>query len=126
MLLRHIKGRFFIHVSFSFCLILHNLTQWSDFLAKQNYFLFGHKLSPCYLQKLIQVYWKMSVYMTGVVIMEDVDLYNIIAYINLVNLILFYFSAYSIPVMFISRKVTQDKRVVTNFRHLKTRIAKNN
>ena len=28
--------------------------------------------------------------------------------------------------MLISRKVTQDKRVVTDFRHLKTRIAKNN
>ena len=30
------------------------------------------------------------------------------------------------PVMLISRKVTSDKRVVTNFRHLNTRIAKNN
>ena len=30
------------------------------------------------------------------------------------------------PVMFIRRKVTQDKRVVTDFRHLNTRIAKNN
>ena len=29
------------------------------------------------------------------------------------------------PVMFISRKITQDKRVVTDFRHLNTRIAKN-
>ena len=28
--------------------------------------------------------------------------------------------------MLISRKVTQDKRVVTDFRHLNTRIAKNN
>ena len=36
------------------------------------------------------------------------------------------FSAYSNPVMLISRKVTQDKRVVTDFRHLNTRIAKNN
>ena len=36
------------------------------------------------------------------------------------------FSVYSIPVMLISRKVTQDKRVVTDFRHLNTRIAKNN
>ena len=36
------------------------------------------------------------------------------------------FSAYSSPVMLISRKVTQDKRVVTNFRHLNIRIAKNN
>ena len=36
------------------------------------------------------------------------------------------FSAYSSPVMLISRKVTQDKRVVTDFRHLNTRIAKNN
>ena len=36
------------------------------------------------------------------------------------------FSAYSHPVMLISRKVTQDKRVVTEFRHLNTRIAKNN
>ena len=35
-------------------------------------------------------------------------------------------SAYSSPVMLISRKVTQDKRVVTDFRHLNTRIAKNN
>ena len=36
------------------------------------------------------------------------------------------FSAYSSPVMLISRKMTQDKRVVTYFRHLNTRIAKNN
>ena len=36
------------------------------------------------------------------------------------------FSAYSRPVMLISRKVTQDKRVVTSFRHLSIRIAKNN
>ena len=36
------------------------------------------------------------------------------------------FSAYSSPVMSISRKVTQDKRVVTGFRHINFRIAKNN
>ena len=36
------------------------------------------------------------------------------------------FSAYSSPLMLISRKVTQDKRVVTDFRHLNVRIAKNN
>ena len=36
------------------------------------------------------------------------------------------FLAYSSPVMLISRKVTQDKRVVTDFRHLNMRIAKNN
>ena len=36
------------------------------------------------------------------------------------------FSANSSPVMLISKKVTQDKRVVTDFRHLNTRIAKNN
>ena len=36
------------------------------------------------------------------------------------------FSAYSSPVMLISRRMTQDKRVVTVFRHLNTRIAKNN
>ena len=36
------------------------------------------------------------------------------------------FSTYSSPVMLISRKVTQDKRVVTDFRHLNTTIAKNN
>ena len=36
------------------------------------------------------------------------------------------FSAYSSPVMLISRKITQDKREVTDFRHLNTRIAKNN
>ena len=35
-------------------------------------------------------------------------------------------SAYSSPVMLISRKVTQDKRLVTDFRHLNMRIAKNN
>ena len=35
-------------------------------------------------------------------------------------------SVYSSPVMLISRKMTQDKRVVTNFNHLNTRIAKNN
>ena len=36
------------------------------------------------------------------------------------------FSAYSSPVMLISRKVTIDKRVVMDFRHLNVRIAKNN
>ena len=36
------------------------------------------------------------------------------------------FSAYSSPVMLISRKLTKDKRVVTDFRHLNVRIAKNN
>ena len=36
------------------------------------------------------------------------------------------FSAYSSPVMLISRKVTSDKRVITDFRHLNTRISKNN
>ena len=36
------------------------------------------------------------------------------------------FSAYSSPVMLISRKMTQDKRLVTDFRHLNMRIAKNN
>ena len=36
------------------------------------------------------------------------------------------FSAYSSPIMLISRKVTQDKRVVTDFKHLNMRIAKNN
>ena len=36
------------------------------------------------------------------------------------------FSAYSSPIMLISRKVTQDKRVVKDFRHLYIRIAKNN
>ena len=36
------------------------------------------------------------------------------------------FSAYSSPVMLISRKVTQDKGVVTYFRLLNVRIAKNN
>ena len=36
------------------------------------------------------------------------------------------FSAYSSPVMLISRKLTSDKRVVTDFQHLNMRIAKNN
>ena len=36
------------------------------------------------------------------------------------------FSAYSSPVMLISRKLTKDKRVVTDFGHLNVRIAKNN
>ena len=34
------------------------------------------------------------------------------------------FSAYSSPVMLIHRKLTTDKRVVTDFRHLNVRIAK--
>ena len=36
------------------------------------------------------------------------------------------FSAYSNLVMLISRTITQNKRVVTDFRHLNTRITKNN
>ena len=36
------------------------------------------------------------------------------------------FSPYSSPIMLISRNVTQDKRVVMDFRHLNVRIAKNN
>ena len=35
------------------------------------------------------------------------------------------FSAYSSPMMLISRKVIKDKRVVTDFRHLNVSIAKN-
>ena len=34
------------------------------------------------------------------------------------------FSAYSSPVMLISRKMTKDKSVVTDFRHFNVRIAK--
>ena len=36
------------------------------------------------------------------------------------------YSAYSSPVMLIRRKHTKNKRVVTDFRHLNVRIAKNN
>ena len=36
------------------------------------------------------------------------------------------FSTYSSPIMLISRKMTQDKRVMTDFMHLNIRIAKNN
>ena len=36
------------------------------------------------------------------------------------------FLAYSSPVMLISRKMTSDKQVVTDFRHLNMMIAKNN
>ena len=36
------------------------------------------------------------------------------------------FLAYMSPVMLISRKMTSDKKVVTDFRHLNMRIAKNN
>ena len=36
------------------------------------------------------------------------------------------FPPYSSPVMLISRKLTKHKRVVTDFRHLNIRIAKNN
>ena len=36
------------------------------------------------------------------------------------------FSVYSSQAMLISRTVTQDKRVVTDFRHSNVRIAKNN
>ena len=33
---------------------------------------------------------------------------------------------FSFPVMLISRKVTKDKRILTDFRHLNVRIGKNN
>ena len=36
------------------------------------------------------------------------------------------FSAHSSPVILISRKLTKDKRVVTDFRHLNVRMSKNN
>ena len=36
------------------------------------------------------------------------------------------FSVYSSPVMLVSRKMTKDKRVVTDFRHLNMGITKNN
>ena len=36
------------------------------------------------------------------------------------------FSAYSSPVILMSRKLIKDKRVVTDFRHLNARIVKNN
>ena len=35
------------------------------------------------------------------------------------------FLAYSSPILLISRKLTKDKRIVTDFRHLNVRIAKN-
>ena len=34
------------------------------------------------------------------------------------------YSAYSSPVMLISRKLTKDKSIVTDFKHLNVRIAK--
>ena len=36
------------------------------------------------------------------------------------------FSAHSSPVMLITRKLIKDRRVITDFRHLNVRIAKNN
>ena len=36
------------------------------------------------------------------------------------------FSAYASPFMLVSRKMTKDKRVLTDFKHLNMRIAKNN
>ena len=36
------------------------------------------------------------------------------------------FSAYSSSIMLISRKLTKDKMIVTDFRHLNVTIAKNN
>ena len=36
------------------------------------------------------------------------------------------FSAYSSPVMLITRKIAKDKRPVSNFRHFNVRIEKNN
>ena len=36
------------------------------------------------------------------------------------------FSAHSSPIMLVSRKMTKDKRVMTDFKHLNMRIAKNN
>ena len=36
------------------------------------------------------------------------------------------FSAYLSLIMLISRKVTKDKGVITDFRHINVRIAKNN
>ena len=36
------------------------------------------------------------------------------------------FSAYSSPVMLIIRRVTKDRRAITDFRHSNVRIAKNN
>ena len=36
------------------------------------------------------------------------------------------FSPYSSPIMLISRKVTQDKKVMMDFRDLNVRIVKNN
>ena len=36
------------------------------------------------------------------------------------------FSPYSSPTMLISSKLTKDKRIVTDFRHLNVRIVKNN
>ena len=46
-----------------------------------------------------------------------------LCYLGILNEV---FSAYSRPIMLTSRKLTQDKRVVTDFRHLNVRIAKNN
>ena len=37
-----------------------------------------------------------------------------------------FFSVYSSPFMLIGRKVTKDKRIITDFSHLNVKIAKNN
>ena len=50
----------------------------SNILIKQKFILEGHKLSPRHLQRLPQVYWKMSIFLTGVGVMENVNLYIII------------------------------------------------
>ena len=58
---------------------------------------------------------------------------NIEVEIDVTDRLLFFIRPYhvreedkTIPVMLISRKLTKDKRVVTDFRHLNVGIAKNN
>ena len=53
------------------------------FSHKTELIFIWHKLLPCHLQKLPPVYWKMSVYITGGVVMENIDLYNIVVQINI-------------------------------------------
>ena len=72
-----------INIEFNTCKFLFlfdiiYMTQWSNFLNKQNKFLLQHILLPFLQQRLLQVYRKMSMYITGGVVMENFNLYYIV------------------------------------------------
>ena len=69
---------FLMHVCFSFCLKTLCVTLRSNFLTNRINFIHGHKLLPCFQQRLLRVYRKMFIPTTDGNVVENFILYDII------------------------------------------------